>query len=63
MMKFLIGHGIFIGTCVRDSIAGGYIELEKLDISESLQVKINQWLEGYEDAHFSQYKDEKKLFS
>ena len=60
-MKYLVVDGMFSGTGIRDSVEGGYIELADLNISETLQTRINSWLEEYEDAHFSQYKDEEEI--
>jgi hypothetical protein len=45
------------GTGVRDEIEGGYIDLQSLAISSSLQDDFTQWLEAYADAHYKQYAD------
>ncbi len=56
-MKYLTVDGMFSGTGVRDSVEGGYLNLQKLELSGQLIARISAWLSDYEDAHFMQYED------
>lgn len=56
-MKYLTVDGMFSGTGIRDSIEGGYIKPDKLELSPELKQKISSWLNRYEDEHYAQYKD------
>ncbi len=49
------------GTGVRDAGNGGYLELNEIGISVTLQVRIKAWLAHYEDAHFHQFNDERRV--
>ncbi len=60
-MKYLVVDGMFSGSGIRDSIEGGYLELEQLGLSDQLVEKISDWLGRYEDAHFFQYQDKSKV--
>jgi hypothetical protein len=60
-MKKLIVDGMLSGTGVRDEIEGGYIDLQSLAISSSLQDDFARWLEAYADAHYRQYADQDEV--
>lgn len=60
-MIYLKVDGMISGTGIRDAVEGGYYEPEELGVSDSLTQKINDWLERYEDAHYSQYQDEELI--
>jgi hypothetical protein len=60
-MRYLTVDGMFSGTGVRNSFEGGYIEPDELGLSSNLSAKITQWLKGYEDAHYMQYKDKTQV--
>ncbi|UZE96645.1 hypothetical protein [Alkalimarinus alittae] len=62
-MIYLTVDGMFSGTGIRDSVEGGYLKLEELNISDDLKNKITYWLSCYEDAHYSQYEDESEVAS
>jgi hypothetical protein len=53
----LIIDGMLSGTGIRDSINGGYLELDELGISKELQAEITDWLRSYESAHFHNFKN------
>ena len=60
-MIYLTVDGMFSGTGIRDSVEGGYLKLEELNISDDLKNKISNWLSRYEDAHYSQYEDKSEV--
>jgi len=56
-MRYLTVDGMVSGTGIRNSLEGGYIEPKNLNISKALQVEIQNWLEKYKEAHFSNHKN------
>lgn len=56
-MRYLTIDGMVSGTGIRDSVAGGYIEPQKLGISDGLVAQINKWVKRYEQAHYFQFSD------
>jgi hypothetical protein len=49
------------GTGVRDPVAGGYLYTDELGIPEALAHRIANWLAGYENAHYFNYKDKAEI--
>jgi hypothetical protein len=49
--------GMLSGTGIRDLIEGGYVEPSDLGVSSDLCARIENWLSGYEAAHYKQFKD------
>jgi hypothetical protein len=58
-MRYLTVDGMMSGTGVRDSVEGGYVSLDELDISPELTHEIVSWVEAYADAHRALYADRK----
>jgi hypothetical protein len=56
-MQYLIIDGMLSGTGVRDGIAGGYLDLKNVGLSDDLTKRIASWLIAYESAHYSQFGD------
>ncbi len=59
-MKYLTVDGMLSGTGIRDSVAGGYLELNELGLQDELKCRIREWLLKYEDAHFRQFENEEE---
>lgn len=53
----LIVDGMLSGTGIRDGDNGGYIEPSEIGVSSGLSVRISEWLERYENAHFFQFEN------
>lgn len=60
-MRYLTVDGMLSGTGIRDSVEGGYLNLEELGLSDQLVDRIFVWLSDYEDAHFMQYEDQLRV--
>ena len=54
---YLVVDGVLNGTGIRDLYNGGYIEHNELGISEKLSVKINLWLQKYENATYAGFQN------
>lgn len=55
--KYLVVDGMLHGTGIRLQYEGGYIEPEELEISEELIHRLRNWLNEYENLHYSNYED------
>ncbi len=60
-MRYLIVDGMLSGTGIRDAVEGGYVDLEQLGISRSLQSDINVWVARYESSHYAQFNDSEEV--
>ena len=56
-MRYLTVDGMMSGTGIRDTVEGGYCDLQELGLSKKLIERISIWLVEYEEAHFDQYED------
>ena len=56
-IRKLIVDGMLSGTGVRDGVAGGYVEPNELGLSGPLTKRLNNWLRGFENAHYRQFVD------
>ena len=61
MYHYLTVDGYFHGTGIRDSVEGGFVELELLAISPDLKDRIKKWVLQYEAEHYNHYAEEKIL--
>lgn len=61
MYHYLTVDGYFHGTGIRDSVEGGFVELELLAISPSLKERIRKWVLQYEVEHYNNYANEKNI--
>ncbi len=61
MYNYLTVDGYFVGTGIRDSVDGGFIELELFSISPDLKDKIKKWVFQYEVEHYNDYANEKNI--
>jgi hypothetical protein len=59
-MLYLTVDGMMSGTGIRDSVEGGYLKPSDLGVSGGLAERISTWLQQYEEAHYDQYRDQKK---
>jgi hypothetical protein len=50
-MRYLTIDGMLSGTGIRDSLAGGYLDLEEVGLSLELVQRIQKWVIEYETAH------------
>ncbi|HZH98153.1 MAG TPA: hypothetical protein VEX38_04215 [Fimbriimonadaceae bacterium] len=57
MIKAVTVDGMMSGTGIRDSVNGGYLELDNLPLSSSLKRQITEWLSKYENAHYFSFED------
>jgi hypothetical protein len=55
MTRYLIIDGMLHGTGIRDAVAGEYIPLDELNLDDSLQNRIENWLSQYETEHYNGY--------
>lgn len=51
-MRYLTVDGMLSGTGVRDSVAGGYIDLQELNLPTELVARIERWVRQYAEAHY-----------
>lgn len=56
-MRYLVVDAALHGTGVRDYYAGGYVELNSLELSDELIKKIDEWLLKYENEHYNSFKN------
>ncbi len=61
MHNYLTVDGYFAGTGIRDSVEGGFVELELLAISPGLKDRIKKWVLQYEAEHYNHYADEENI--
>ncbi len=61
MHHYLTVDGYFVGTGIRDSVEGGFVELELLAISPGLKDRIKKWVLQYEVEHYNDYADEENI--
>jgi|JI8StandDraft_1071087.scaffolds.fasta_scaffold05749_6 hypothetical protein len=61
MYHYLTVDGYFHGTGIRDSVEGGFVELELLAISPDLKDRIKKWVLQYEAEHYNHYADEENI--
>lgn len=54
-MRYLTVDGMLSGTGIRDSVGGGYVDLQRLGLSEDLKEEFREWLRRYEKAHYFQF--------
>lgn len=57
-MKYLTVDGMLSGTGIRDSVEGGYIDLQKLGLPVTLVERIEKWVRRYEEAHYAGFDDD-----
>lgn len=55
--NYLTVDGMLSGTGIRDSVNGGYVQLEELNLPQVFINRIEIWLSQYEDAHYSGFND------
>jgi hypothetical protein len=60
-MRYLTVDGMMSGTGVRDSVAGGYLQLADLGLSAPLTSRISEWQLAYATAHFDGYRDRERV--
>lgn len=61
MYNYLTVDGCFRGTGIRDSVEGGFIDLDSLDINSELKEKIKRWVLEYESEHYKNYLDKQNI--
>lgn len=61
MRNYLTVDAYFVGTGIRDSVEGGFVELELLSISHTLKERIERWVFEYEVEHYNHYADEQNI--
>lgn len=60
-MKYLTVDGMMSGTGIRDSVEGGYINLDEIDVSDKLKNDLRSWLSEYEAEHYRGYKSNDRI--
>jgi hypothetical protein len=60
-MKYLTVDGELSGTGIRDTVRGGYIELEELNLSADLVSRIQTWLARYEHCFYVNFADDEEI--
>ncbi len=60
-MRYLTIDGMLSGTGIRDAVEGGYVQLNTLGLSESLQQRVSRWVDRYEEAHYRQHDDPREV--
>jgi hypothetical protein len=55
--RILIVDGMLSGTGIRDAVAGGYVDPDKVGLSAILLGRLAKWLLDYENAHYLQFAD------
>jgi len=60
-MRYLIIDGCYGGTGIRDKYNGGYIDLNELNISEGVGLKISKWVSSYNNEFFNQYSNKELI--
>ncbi len=56
-MRYLVVDAVLHSTGVRDYYAGGYVELDSLELNDELIKEINEWLLKYENEHYNSFKN------
>lgn len=59
MNNYLVIDGMLNGTGIRDPYETGYIEPEKLGLSDGVIKKLRDWLRRYANQHFEGYSDKR----
>lgn len=57
MNKYLTIDGMLSGTGIRDTLEGGYITPESLGLHIETVIKIEKWLEKYEEQHYNGFSN------
>ncbi len=58
---YLTVDGMVSGTGIRDSVIGGYVEPQELNLPEGVINKIREWQLRYAEAHFSGFSDHRVI--
>ncbi|TYC64556.1 hypothetical protein FMN63_18925 [Stappia sp. BW2] len=60
-MRYLTVDGMSSGTGVRDTLDGGFVDLDKIGVSAGLKRDVRVWLLEYEADFFAGFRNLKTL--